>query len=77
MLTKPDRTVLSAFSQLQSDQDFQIVLKYLRESLDALKTDAAYSKEEHILRWNQGAIQALIQITDTAENARELLHKFR
>lgn len=77
MINKPDKTVLSALSQLQSDSDFQIVLKHLNASLETLKSDSAYSKEEYILRWNQGAIQALGEFVSLAENCRELLYKVR
>lgn len=77
MINKPDKIILSALSQLQSDSDFQIVLRYLSATLETLKADGAYLKEEHMLRWNQGATQALGEFVDLANNCRELLHKVR
>lgn len=77
MILKPDKRVLSALSTLQNDQDFQTVIEHLKVSLETLKQDSAYQKDETLLRWNQGATQALGELLQLAQDSRDLLYKIR
>lgn len=77
MLQKTDRVIISALATLKGSKEFEIVRVYLEQSLQELYRANATTKDEVILRWNQGAIQLIEQFLDTAKNARETLQKFR
>jgi hypothetical protein len=77
MLSKADRSVLSALSTLKGDADFEVFVKYLERSLQDLLMNSRMTKDETYLRWQQGAAQALSQLIETAYTARENLHKIR
>jgi hypothetical protein len=77
MLQKPDRILIAALSTLKGNREFEIVRVYLEQSLQELYRANATTKDEVILRWNQGAIQLIEQFLDMAKNARETLQKFR
>lgn len=77
MLHKTDRVIISALSTLKGNKDFEIVRVYLEQSLQDLYRANATTKDEVILRWNQGAIQVLEQLLDMARDARDTLQKFR
>lgn len=77
MLQKTDRIIISALATLKGNKEFEIVRVYLEQSLQELYRANATTKDEVILRWNQGAIQIIEQFLDMAANARETLQKFR
>jgi hypothetical protein len=77
VLQKTDRVIISALATLKGSKEFEIVRVYLEQSLQELYRANATTKDEVILRWNQGAIQLIEQFLDTAKNARETLQKFR
>ena len=77
MLNKPSQRVISALSSLEGNADFDVVHAWLRESLEHLKTEGSTAREEYLVRWNQGAVQALSELEKYMSDAREILRKFR
>lgn len=77
MLDKPSQRVISALSTLEGNTDFQVVQAWIRDSLEHLKTDAATSREDYLVRWQQGAVQALSEIDKYMSDAREILRKYK
>jgi len=76
MLNKPSKRVISAFTTLEGNSDFESVMDWIRESLENLKSANAEAREEYLVRWGQGAIQALGQINEYSKNSRDILKKF-
>lgn len=77
MLTKPNLKVLGALASLQGNKDFETVLDWLVQSLDDLYANGATAKDEVIVRWSQGAAQAVRDFVDKAGTAHEVIRKSR
>lgn len=77
MLSKPDRQVVAAMATLTVNPDFQKFLEYLNGSLSEIAAESASTKDEVLLRWQQGAMQILQQVITSSVNAPETLRKFR
>ena len=77
MLSKPDRQVVAAMATLSAHPDFNKFLEYLSRSLSEIATESASTKDEVLLRWQQGAMQVLQQTIESCTNASETLRKFR
>lgn len=77
MLSKPDRQVVAAMATLSAHPDFNKFLEYLHGSLNEIASESASTKDEVLLRWQQGAMQILQQVITSCSNAPETLRKFR
>lgn len=77
MLSKPDRQIVAAMATLTAHPDFQKFLEYLNASLSEIANESASTKDEVLLRWQQGAMQILQQVITSSVNAPETLRKFR
>lgn len=77
MLPRADQRTISALAALESHPEFQVVVDYLRRSLQHLYQDSVYTKDEAVNRWTQGAAQAVAELIDMAEKSREILNKSR
>lgn len=77
MLAKPSNQVLSALASLQGDQSFATVRDWLCQSLDDLYANGASAKDDVIVRWHQGAAQAVRDFLEKAESAAEVIRKSR
>lgn len=77
MLSKPDRQVVAAMATLSANPDFKKFLEYLNVSLSEIASESASTKDEVLLRWQQGAMQVLSQVITSSVNATETLRKFR
>lgn len=77
MLKQPSQQVLSALSSVNVDPRFEIVKRWLKESLDGLDADTRLTKDEVIVRWNQGAAQAVSELLTKLDTAIDALHKSR
>jgi hypothetical protein len=75
LLNHPDKRLLQALANLESDTDFKVVKDWLYASLNQMYIDGSYAKEDHQARWFQGAEQVLSELLDKAEHAREALRK--
>jgi hypothetical protein len=64
-------------STLSAHPDFQKFLEYLNGSLNEIASESASTKDEVVLRWQQGAMQVLQQTIESCRNAQETLRKFR
>ncbi len=62
---------------LSHHPDFKKFLEYLNRSLSEIVGESASTKDEVLLRWQQGAMQVLKQTIESCENAQETLRKFR
>lgn len=62
---------------LSGHPDFEKFLAYLQQSLDQLQAESATTKDEVLLRWQQGAMQVLSQTIESCANSRETLRKFK
>lgn len=77
MLSKPNQKVLSALASLQGSPDFSTVQEWLCQSLDDLYANGATAKDDVIVRWHQGAAQAVRELLDKAATAQEVIRKSR
>ncbi len=77
LLSKPDRQLLVALSALESDPNFQLVLNWLFSSQEELYKNTSYIKDEVLVRWNQGAVQAVIEIIEVVMNSRQSLDRLK
>lgn len=77
MLTKPPARVVAALASLDGNSDFEEVCKWLDESLQALREETDFARDEVQTRWNQGASQALRVFLEKKHSARETLYKMK
>lgn len=77
MLLRPSAKVLSALASLETDANFQVVLAWLSESRQDLSDTSCATRDEVLCRWQQGAVQAVGDLLDTAKTARASLNKSR
>jgi hypothetical protein len=77
VLKQTPARVISALASLEGNNDFEALRMYLQESLDELRSESATTKDEVILRWQQGGIQVLTELLDRAAKARELTYKLQ
>lgn len=77
MLAKPSHQVLSALASLQGEQNFETVRDWLQQSLDDLYANGASTKDDVLVRWHQGAAQAVRDLLDKAATASEVIRKSR
>lgn len=77
MLAKTDTKILSALASLQGDPNFETVRDWLCQSLDDLYANGASAKDDVIVRWHQGAAQAVRELLDKAATAQEVIRKSR
>jgi hypothetical protein len=72
----PDR-VISALASLEGNSEFEVLRTYLSECLSELHNTSATTKDEVVVRWQQGGIQVLSELLDRAAHARELTYKLQ
>jgi hypothetical protein len=72
----PDR-VTAALASLEGSSEFEVVLGWLEESLADLKTASHHTKDEVILRWQQGACQTLDDLIRKTRTSRQTQHSRR
>jgi hypothetical protein len=77
MLLKPPARVVAALSSLEGNNDFEEVCKWLDESLQALRDETDFARDEVQTRWNQGASQALRVFLEKKRTARDTLYKMK
>lgn len=77
MLNRPDQRVLQSLMRLKGHPDFEVVREWLAQSLDTNRREADTVKDEVLLRWKQGACQALDQILVTEATSRDSLQRGR
>lgn len=77
MIDQPTKQTILALAALSGNQDFQVVLEWLRTTLQKLYEDGAYTKDEAQSRWNQGAQQILQEFLLKADKARETAYTLR
>lgn len=73
MLLKPDAKTLSALASIEASQEGKELIRWLRESLDHLLSDAAITRDEINVRWMQGAAQALNENLDYISRSHAIL----
>lgn len=77
MLNKVSDRALAALATLKGNTDFEAVMEWLQvEAQDVINT-LLTAKDEVMVRQLQGAGQTLVDLIQTAENARERLGKRR
>ena len=77
MLAKPSIKLLTALSSLEGDANFELIKAWLTQSIDDLNVANASTKDEVLTRWNQGSIQALMEILETSNHARRALSRLK
>lgn len=77
MLKQPSQQVLSALAAVNTDARFEIVKRWLKESLDGLDADNRITKDDVVVRWNQGAAQAIHELLTKLESSSDVLRKSR
>lgn len=73
MLRKPDQRQLKALRNLQTNEDWKVVMQWLEHSLGNIREDSDRQGDAIQLRWNQGGAQSLSDLLDNAKNAVEKL----
>jgi hypothetical protein len=77
MLVRPNQQVLSALASLQGNASFETVRAWLEDSRQHLYSGMSVTKDEVLTRWQQGAVQAVDELLETACNAQEVIRKSR
>lgn len=77
MLRQTPARVIAALASLEGNSEFEALRTYMQECLQELHNDSATTKDEVILRWQQGGIQVLTELLGRAANARELTYKLQ
>lgn len=76
-MTKPDQRTLAAIARLSVDADFVVFKSWLEDVGRSLHAEAPRIRDEVMLRWNQGAAQAIEDIVARIESAQAALRKSR
>lgn len=77
MLKQPTLPVITALASLEGNQNFEIVLDWLRSSREALREKNDVMADEMHFRQTQGAIQAVNDVVAGAETARRTLNSIK
>lgn len=64
-------------ASLEGHPDFEAIREYLKQCLNDLQVNSATTKDEVVLRWQQGGIQVLSELISRAGDARELTYKLQ
>lgn len=64
-------------ASLEGHPEFEVIREYLQVCLSDLQINSATTKDEVVLRWQQGGIQVLSELISRAANARELTYKLQ
>lgn len=62
-----------ALDRIKRTMDGEIVLDWIKGSIDALQAEAAEQEHETKLRWNQGAQQALGKVLENARISQDII----
>lgn len=76
MLRVTEREV-SALNALSHSPDFQIVVEWMKRTLDAHDSEIRTQIDDVMLRQQQGKAQELAEIINHVDTANELLHRMR
>lgn len=66
----PDR-VTAALASLEGNTEFEVVMSWLEEAQADLHTASMHTKDEVVLRWQQGASQVLDDLVRKTRTARQ------
>ncbi len=77
MLSKPDTQVTEALYAMRSDPRWVRVRQWLDENNARLHENVMVERNEIALRWIQGALQVIGDLTGRQDQAQEILHKIR
>jgi hypothetical protein len=66
--------VIAALSSLEGTPDFEAFVDWLEDSLADLMNDNCRTKDEVLVRWQQGACQVLNELVMKARSARQVQH---
>ena len=69
----PDR-VIAALSSLEGNTEFEVVMGWLEESRADLHVASMHTKDEVVLRWQQGASQVLDDLIRKVRSSRQAHH---
>lgn len=72
----PDR-VISALASLEGNADFEVFVGWLEESQAELQAESRHTKDEVVLRWQQGASQTLDDLMRKIRSARQTQYSKR
>lgn len=72
----PDR-VISALSSLEGNTEFEVVMGWLEESRADLHAASLHTKDEVVLRWQQGAGQLLDDLIRKVRSSRQTQYSRR
>lgn len=71
LLQSPDR-VTSALASLEGNAEFEVVVQWLKDNLEQLRSESAYLKDETSVRWAQGGMQVLSEFLEKSRSARQV-----
>lgn len=64
-------------ASLEGHPEFEVIREYLQACLRDLQINSATTKDDVVLRWQQGGTQVLSELLARAANARELTYKLQ
>jgi hypothetical protein len=72
MIYKPDQKVMQAFRAMRGNQNFEVILKFLKDCRDRTDAEGRSEPQEHRLRWNQGSTKTIDEIIRLYEESKQL-----
>ena len=74
MLNQPNKDIIRAFANLESDYNFNVILKWFEDNLQQMEADSDYSEHPLVFRY-QGVKIVLREFIKQAKTAKEKVFK--
>ncbi len=74
MLKAPEhKSVVQALAGLNDNEDWQVVQEWIADNLGRIQRNNSIEKDDTVVRWNQGALQVLEDLTVIQRQARTMV----
>lgn len=77
MLDRADQRVTAALSSLSGHPDFEVICDWLGKSLVNIRANTDTTKDEVLVRWQQGGSQVLSEFLTKKQESRDTLRKMK
>ena len=75
MLNRPNERILKSLHALKSTEEWVTVREWIADSLNQMRKDSGRITDEVLLRWHQGACQALDTLLEYETKTKTILEK--
>ncbi len=72
---RPSKRAIQAMASLTMNEDFKVVMEWIRDTRDQERAIISTHKDETLMRWSQGRDQALSELLKTLDTARDTLNR--